>query len=342
MEKAALGHLLAQQRTPMAVFVAGRGVAVPFGSADGAADPATIRRLTPDTPFRTASNTKTSVAATVLRLWEHGRIALDAPIDRLIDPTLDGILRAAGYGTGRMTVRQLLSHSAGLRDHAEHPDFLATALADPDHAWTRATQVGLVARHPGPIAEPGQAFHYSDTGYVLLGDIVERLTGEPLAAVVRRELSFEKLGLTSTWWETMEEPPADVEPRARQYLGKVDTTELNGTMDAYGGGGLIMSVRDLAQLTAALFEGRIFEHEATLEEMTAQGTHLGAADYRLGLVAQRVGGHLCFAHLGYWGTAAYYAPGFDIAVAGFTANRSARPALISILEQTLQAFMRRA
>ncbi|MGO4831337.1 serine hydrolase domain-containing protein, partial [Rhizobiaceae sp. 2RAB30] len=323
-------------------FVTGRGVAVPFGSADGSADPATIRRLTPETPLRTASNTKMIVAATVLRLWEQERIALDAPIDRLIDRALRNILRAAGYRPDRMTIRQLLSHSAGLRDHAEHPDFLATALADRRHVWTRATQVGLLRHYPRPLAEPGQAFHYSDTGYVLLGDIVERLTGERLAAVVRRELSFEKLGLTSTWWETMEEPPAGVEPRARQYLGDTDTTELNGTMDAFGGGGLIMSVRDLAQLTAALFEGRIFERAATLEEMTKQGTHLGAADYRFGLMAMRVGGHQCYAHLGYWGTAAYYAPGFDIAVAGFTANRSARPALISIVEQILQASVRQA
>jgi D-alanyl-D-alanine carboxypeptidase len=69
-----------RQHAAMAVFVSGKSEPNPWGVAAGMADASTARLLSPDTPLRVASNTKTFVAATVLRLWEQGVIPLDAPI----------------------------------------------------------------------------------------------------------------------------------------------------------------------------------------------------------------------------------------------------------------------
>lgn len=120
----------------MAVFVAGRGAGKPYGAAAGLADPAAQIPLTVDTPVRVASNTKTFVAATVLRLWEQGRINLDASVGPLLNPSLDALLRADGYDTKRMTVRQLLDHSGGLFDYARDRRFFESSMSNPGRRWT--------------------------------------------------------------------------------------------------------------------------------------------------------------------------------------------------------------
>ena len=167
---------------------------------------------------------------------EDGRIDLEAPIAPLLTPSLDALLRADGYATDRITVRQLLSHSAGLYDHGSDPRYIAAILADPAHVWTREEQVRLATSYADPQSAPGTKFQYSDTGYILLGDIVERITKQSLAALVRQLLGLDRLGLRATWWETAEPMPRTALPRTRQWLDKVDATDVHPSMDLYGGG----------------------------------------------------------------------------------------------------------
>ncbi|HEY0116993.1 MAG TPA: serine hydrolase domain-containing protein, partial [Allosphingosinicella sp.] len=118
---------VAGESWPVAVYVTDPGES--YGAAAGLADPAAGRPLTVETPLRIASNTKTFVAATILRLWEQRRIDLDAPIAPLLTPSLEAILRADGYATDRITVRHLLSHSGGLYDHGGDPRYIEAVLA---------------------------------------------------------------------------------------------------------------------------------------------------------------------------------------------------------------------
>ena len=136
---------------------------------------------------------------------------------------------------------------------------------------------------------------------MLLGEIIERAAGDSLAAVARRELGFDRLGLATTWWKSQSPRRRAPRTRARQFLGKRDVTDVSATMDLYGGGGLVMSARDLARWTADLFEGRVYERPATLAEMLAPGAHEGADSYRLGLFAKRIGGARCIST---WATGA--------------------------------------
>ena len=340
LQREVLTAALQEQSAAMAVFVTGKNVASPWGIATGMADASTGRPLTIDTPLRVASNTKTFVAATVLRLWEQGAIVLDAPIAPLLTPALERLLTSRGYRTDKITVRHLLSHSAGVYDHADDPRYFKALLANPTHHWTREEQVDLSCRYAGPTNEPGQEYEYSDTGYVLLGDIVERVTQAPLAQSVRHQLRFDERGLSSTWWEMAESQPAGTQARARQFLDDAavtDVTGLSATLDLYGGGGLVMSVRDLATFQQDLFEHRVFDDPATLAEMLRQGEHEGAEEYRLGMSAKHVSGRECFSHTGYWGTAVYYSPEEGVSIAGFTTHRAGRPALVALLEGALGA-----
>ena len=92
-----------------------------------------------------------------------------------------------------------MQHSAGLSDHADDA-YVRDVLADLAHAWTRGEQLRRYTSQPCPIGPPGAKFQYSDTGYVLLGEIIERAAGDSLAAVARREQGFDRLGLATTWW----------------------------------------------------------------------------------------------------------------------------------------------
>lgn len=289
--------------------------------------------LTVDTPLRIASNTKTFTAAAILRLAEMGKINIDDAISNLIDPQYDALLNTQ-YNTSQITVRHLLSHSSGLFDHAD-ADYLKEVLKRPDYQWSRLEQVEMYVRKQFPFIAPSKSFIYSDTGYILLGDIIERITGKSLGQAVRELLKFDQIGLGNAYWEYLEQPPKSAAPRAKQYLGKFEGTHIHASMDVYGGGGLVMSSKQMAQFLEALFEGQIFVSSKTLETMLSIGSHEDAESYRLGIMVSKVNGITLYSHLGFWGTVAYYAPESKISAAGFVDDKDSRATLISVIESLL-------
>ena len=298
----------------VAVRAPGLDVTVGAGLAD-------VRAGTPlqgDTPFRVASVTKTFVAASVLRLVEQHRVRLDAPISKYLSPRSRAVLRAGGYRPRRITVRQLLHHTAGLFDYASTDAYDDINVADPGHRWTRDEQLEFATAHGRPVGEPGTRYHYSDTGYILLGEIIERATGQSLPAAVRRLIGFRRLGLGQTYWESLEPTPPGAKPRAHQYYDDFDNITLDASHDLYGGGGLVSTVSDLTRFYRALFHGQIFHNRKTLRAMlhvSRPGRHAGAG---MGIFRVDVDGERCFGHPGYWGTETIYCPRLDLTIARTT------------------------
>src|SRR5205807_7846965 len=107
-------------------------------------------------------------------------------------------------------------------------------------------------------------YSYADTGYVILGEIVERTTGKPLPAAVSDLLKLKSLGIRSTYFESLEPPPPGALPRAHQYLGAADIHDIDPSFDLYGGGGQVSTTADLSRFFKALFQGRVFDHPETL------------------------------------------------------------------------------
>ena len=101
---------------------------------------------------------------------EQGRVDLVAPIGPLLAPKLVRLLRGDGFDTRRITIRHLLSHSAGLASYSSDARFRQAVLAAPTRIWTREDQVRLTMQYADPLGARGEAFRYSDTGYVLVGD----------------------------------------------------------------------------------------------------------------------------------------------------------------------------
>ena len=288
--------------------------------AAGMADPENGIPMTPETPSRIASNTKTFIAAAVLRLAEEGMLDIDDPIADHLPEEFVAMLDGDGYDTVAMTLRHLLTHSSGLFDPSSLDRYTEAIIADPNHHWTRAEQLQKAVDWGDPHGAPGEFYTYCDPGYGLLGAIVENASGQPMAMAVRELLAYENLGMTSTWWETLEAKPTGAPERAHQFFGDMDTFAFHPSYDLYGGGGLVSTVGDLARFYRALFTGGVYADPATADVMltTVDGVQPlpGARPlgYRMGIWVVEIEGFTTYRHTGFFGTLATYVPELDLVV----------------------------
>lgn len=307
-------------------------------AARGYADVAGKVPLSVETPFRIASITKTFVAAAVLRLVEQGKVALDASITEFLAPATVARLARGGYEPDEITVRELLDHTSGLFDYAGSAAYDTLNVDDPGRHWTRDEQLEFAMDRGRPLARPGREYHYADTNYILLGEILERSTGQPLARAVRDAIGFDRLGLDHTYWETLE-PVLGGPARAHQYYDTTfDNIGLDASSDLYGGGGLVSTVGDLTSFYRGLFDGRVFSHDRTLDamlEVSKPGRRAGAA---LGIFATTIAGEECWGHPGYWGTEAYYCPESALAFAIATNQANEADLDTTSVERTILAL----
>lgn len=291
-------------------------------------------------PFRIASVTKVFVAAAVLRLVESGLLRLESPVADHLSPDHAAMLAAARHDPRRITLDHLLTHTSGLPDHASAPAYVQAVLADPRRRWSRTEQLALALElQPGGEEGPGQHFHYSDTGYVLLGEAIERATSQPLGVAVRRLLDYDRLGLHRTWWEDDEPPPAGTGTLAPQWLGAQEATGFDASFDRYGGGGIVSTVGDLVRFARALFGQALFERPGTLAAgclvLPCAREAVTRLHSRLAAVVP-MGPAQAWGHLGFWGCGVAHCPSLDLTVAAtvnqpFTAEAAWRTELVSRL-----------
>ncbi|MBE1300681.1 MAG: serine hydrolase [Alteromonadaceae bacterium] len=286
-----------------------------------------------DTPFRIASNTKTYLAARYFQLFENNELAPTDTIDKLLDSdTLKGLFEA-GYLVDQITLSQLLGHTAGLRDHATSDSYFQQILAQTGRQWTAKEQINLMLSLGKPLFEPGSAHKYSDTGYVLLGQILERKYRLQLSQVVMQGLSSKGAPTASTWWEFYQSSPETALPRSRQYLTGGDVSDWHPSVDLHGGGGLVSSLYEMALFTDMLFDNAFFDKAETLNAMTNASAVPAPEKYRFGLTVADVAGHTAIGHSGFWGTVSYYFPDFDITIAGVVTDQTGYKRMQSDIEK---------
>jgi CubicO group peptidase (beta-lactamase class C family) len=178
---------MADNKTPGAIV----GVWVPgWGTwvhAEGTADLTTGREIRPADKVRIASITKTFTATVILQLVDEGTLSLDDTVDRWAPevPYSDQI-----------TIRQVCNHTSGIYSMTEDEDFDKALLDDPLRKWTFEEMLEVALKHD-PYFPPGEGWHYSDTGYELLGVIIENVTGNDIEQEIQERV-VEELGLTNT------------------------------------------------------------------------------------------------------------------------------------------------
>ena len=295
-----------------------------WSGAAGLFDKATGEKLRPEHTVRMASNTKTYIAATTLRLVEQGKIDLGAPIAKYLSPEALRALTRGGYDPKAITVRMLLQHVSGIFDYAMSPPFAKAVNDHFDHRWTRAEQLAFAVDSGKPVGKPDELYSYSDTGYILLGEIIERVSGLPMGQAVRDLLGFAQHGIQATYFETLDSVPAGTPPRAHQYLDSVDSYTLDASHDLYGGGGLVSNMENMARFYRALVRGELFEKKETIAQMlepSPQSLKQNPGGYGMGIGRATVGNVTCYGHSGYWGTTVRHCPSIDLTVAA-AMNRS--------------------
>jgi D-alanyl-D-alanine carboxypeptidase len=226
----------------------------PWSGASGFIDQQRSQLMEPSTQVRIASISKVFTAVVVLQLVEEGKLDLDAPVSTWF-PQL--VPRAR-----KTTVRNLLNHTTGLYDYLEDKSFLARAFQAPEHRWAPEELVAYAARHPSAF-QPGQRgmWDYSSTNYVMLGMVVEQVTGNSLAHEMRQRI-LNPLELEHTYFPPDEDVPG---VQARGYRQNNDQTNISLSF-AFATANLVSTVGDVERFGEALFGGRLLKPQ-TLDVM---------------------------------------------------------------------------
>ncbi|HEX2028652.1 MAG TPA: serine hydrolase domain-containing protein [Nitriliruptorales bacterium] len=217
--------------------------------------------------FRIASITKMFVGAVVLQLVDEGRVAIDEPASRYL-PAIE-IPR-------EVTVRQLLNHTSGIPDYASVPGLGQRLLDDRTHRWTTAEVLATVA-NLRPEFAPGQGYAYSNTDYVLIGQLIESVTGDTWADQVRDRI-IEPLELTATTIPSHGEPPARVVPGYFDADNDGDTENVETgawpSLETSEGpaGAIVSTVADVTRATRAILDGTLLP-TPLVALMTSSGPH---------------------------------------------------------------------
>ncbi len=248
----------------------GTSVTVTAGTADPTKPGVPID---PGTPWIIGSTTKTFLAVVVLQLAQERRLDLDATIESFV-PELPG--------ASRITTRQLLQHTSGLSE------YLHTEAVERDarREWP-AHDLIAVALARGPVAEPGAGYHYANTNYLVLDEIVEKVTSRPWYAEVRSRI-LEPLGLRHTGYAG--EPEA---PRLGPGYVVADRKFVEATgrwHPSIGGaaGAMYSTASDLLTFTVALFEGDLLDAKGRAEMRAfVPGDDMGYVHHAYGLGLER-------------------------------------------------------
>jgi D-alanyl-D-alanine carboxypeptidase len=307
--EADVNAVLHRYGVPGAAVMVLQGGRVTFVEAFGTRDAARRLPVRTQTPFEIGSITKQFTAAGILQLQEAGKLQVDRP--------LSDYLPAAPHAQ-EVTLRQLLTHTSGLHDYLDlSPQDLYRLAARP------IAYDDLIARvAPMPLDfAPGSRWSYSNTGYLLLGKVIETVSGETYRDYLQRHI-LTPLGMTETVTTAEEARLPGVALGYDHRDGKLERAPIIDPAWASAAGFLVAPMGDLAKWDAALRGGKVIS-PASYRQMTTSfvTTKDGSADYGFALFLNPVYGEPRIGHTGGslgFTTADEYFPRQDVRIIAFT------------------------
>lgn len=252
-----------------------------YGKADLELDVPTPDRAV----YEIGSVTKQFTSASILLLMEQGKLSLDDPMTKYLpDYPMQGHV---------VTIRRLLDHTSGIMGYTEMPMFGGLMMQH----LSRDTLVKLISAQPFKFA-PGEGLSYNNSGYFLLGLIIEKASGMPYAEFVQKNL-FDRVGMRDSHYCSERE----IMPRkVKGYEVNGNRLVLKGYLDhtwPYAAGSLCSSAWDLVAWTQALHGGRVLKPESYRLITTPQPLNDGTpVRYAMGLSNDSLGGHHVIQHGG--------------------------------------------
>jgi D-alanyl-D-alanine carboxypeptidase len=320
-----------------------------------------------NTPFNIASIDKLFTAAAVLKLFERGKVDLDAPFSEILPDLRTGLHRMDGVDlTAGVTVRHLVGHTSGLADCLEDrprggKSVMERLFEGEDADWTYEDLLAPV-RHglaphfpPQSYDAPRQRIRYSDTNFLLLQMILEAVESEPLHRIFK-QMFFDPLALRHTWVYGWSEPADDPGPEAIIRIGP----------DALDRPGAIRSLRclysttsDLVRFLRALMAGELHDHRVTVDLMRTDWNRFRVPrdtvslrqpswpiEYALGMMRFQLPRFATpfrpvppvIGHSGSTGTWLFHAPDADLYLAGTVDQATAGAVTYRVVPQVLRVI----
>lgn len=245
--------------------------------------------------FHVASIGKLLTATLVMQLVEPGTFDVETPVSALLPrDELEGLFDVHGTAdvAGGATVHHLLSHTSGVADYFEGRvvsgrPVRELVLDEPDRLWSPADLLDFTRRHQRPVGRPGERFAYSDTGYILLGRLLEQATGRTFHELLHERI-FTPLGMRDSALLFHSRPANDeaipaapnagdsanadnaaaVAPTATELriapvrLGRHEVSTFRSLSCDWAGGGIVSTPDDLVAFGSALHGGRIITPES--------------------------------------------------------------------------------
>ena len=248
-----------------------------FGQAD-------IRRnvaFTPNTPVYLASLTKQFTAMAIMMLAERRKLLYSDPLSKYFP-------EFPSYAA-KITIRNLLNHTSGIAD------YVGLGLERP--GLTNRDVLSALIRQPAPVFTPGEKFEYSNSNYVLLALIVEKVTRQPYRVFVDQNI-FAPLGMKDTF--VYDRPRSEFTRRAHGYNRFGDDSDYD--LLTYGEGGIYSTVADLFKWDQALYTEKLVKRPTLDEAFTRAKLNDGSlANYGFGWAISEYNGETIYGHAGRYG-----------------------------------------
>jgi CubicO group peptidase (beta-lactamase class C family) len=224
--------------------------------------------VTEDHTYHIASIGKTITSALIAKLHEEGKIGYDDPIKKYLpDDILNNLHVYKGQSySDKILVRHLLNHTSGIADYFEEQPkqgkrILELAVVEPNRFWTPVETIQWAKDNLSAHFPPGEGFHYSDTGYQLLGLIIEKITGKPMHEGLHKYI-FEPLNMTHSYQLFYSEPvEKSPYPLAEIYLDEDEVSGNRSVSVDWAGGGIVSTTEDLLLFHRSLVNNTLIKEE---------------------------------------------------------------------------------
>ena len=307
-------------------------------------------KVTIDNPYYTASVGKTFTATAIGMLVDQGKIQFEDPISNYLSGDLmEGlhVLNGVDYGDS-ITVAHLLQHTSGLADYFDDttvdgsPTMFDLIMMEPHRFWQPEELIAFAKAHFEPAFAPGTGYTYTDTEYVLLGIIIEEISGMNFHEFLAEKI-FAPLKMNQTYVNQRSEAIETTGTLAEMYASEYELSTFRSLSADWAGGAVVSTGSDLIVFQEALMNGKLVSLE-TLNNMQQWTEESKGMVYGFGLrkislneLDTTLPNWELIGHSGLNGTSMYYCPNLDIYLAG-TLNQleASRDAVILMVKVMMQ------
>ena len=309
---AAVDNIFAANNLPgviVGVFAPGQGE---MYWTKGVNDKVSMAPIPYNSHFRVGSNTKSFIGTVVLQLVDESKCKLDDKISKFLTGVPSGDL---------ITIRMLLNMTSGLPNYSAQPEFDDMLHADPHRQYSRQELLDIAYAHDMDF-DPGTAYRYSNTNTVLLGMLIEKLTGTTVATNLRTRI-FDRLGMNDTSWPATPELPSPfVHGYTKDTADSSEADSSNWNVSWADAAGILVSTpEDMRKWSKALATGVLVSSAMQIERFKFVDLPGSSKIARYGLAVSQLGGWI--GHEGEmpgYNSTAVYLPSKDITLVIFVST----------------------